>query len=92
MNNRKVKDVRRQIYFDCICGIISSVLSLIGIIFTAIVFGIKNRIYFTIGITFWICYLIFSIFLILFGIYTWYQEKHYEERKPRKDLKPPIVS
>jgi uncharacterized Tic20 family protein len=90
--NKQKKNYNIQIYFDCICGSISSILSLIGIFFTAVVFGIKNRITFTIGVTFWICYLIFSFFLIFLGIYTWYQEKHYDEKKPRKDLKPPIVS
>ena len=43
------------------------------------------------GASFWILYLILSIFLIGMGVYLWYKEKHWDEEKSRKDLKPPII-
>ncbi|MEE9376780.1 MAG: hypothetical protein V3V33_01950 [Candidatus Lokiarchaeia archaeon] len=88
---RKIKDERKAIYFDIILGIISSVLALIGIIFVGISGEVKDWRWYIFGLTFWICWLIFSSFLIGLGIYLWHQEKHYDERELKEDLKAPIV-
>ncbi|MFX1553532.1 MAG: hypothetical protein ACFFBV_06360 [Promethearchaeota archaeon] len=86
------KNLRISIYFDCICGSISAIISLSCIIFFAIVEGIESPGWFTVGLTFWISWLIFSIFLISLGIYTYLREKHFDEKKQKKKLKAPIVS
>ncbi len=87
----RVKKERQQLYFDLICGIICSVTALSGIIFMTIVHGISDMSGWLVGFTFWMVYLIFSLFLISVGLYTRWKDKHFDEKKPRKDLKPPIV-
>ncbi|MFX1311497.1 MAG: hypothetical protein ACFFHD_02650 [Promethearchaeota archaeon] len=87
----RVKQERKSIYFDLICGTFSSTIALIGIIFVGLTKKITHLIIYYIGLTFWICYLIFSIFMICLGIFLWYKEKHFDEQKPKKDLKPPII-
>ena len=88
---KHVKKERQAIYFDLICGAISSILSISGIVFFTITEQIVYLVRFIIGLMFWISYLIFAIALIGFGIYLWYKEKNLEEIQPRKDLKAPIV-
>jgi len=68
--SKKLKHERIQIYFDCICGIICSGLSISGMIITTILRRIFNPYWYTLSLTFWIIWLIFSIYLILLGIYT----------------------
>ena len=78
MSNRKLheaKSERKKLYFDLICGIVSSVLALTGIIFFAIMYGITNMVGWFTGLTFWILYLMLSIFLMGIGFYTKWKEK-----------------
>lgn len=88
----RIKRERSAIYFDCICGASSAILSLSCIIFFAIKEGILYPGRFSFGLTFWIILLIFSLTLIGIGLYQYLQEKHFDEKEPRKDLKAPIVS
>ena len=86
------KSERVQIYFDCICGSISSIVALFGISLVVIQKGILNLTYFTIGVSFWIGYLAVSIFMIGLGLYTYYREKNSDPKAiPKKKLKAPIV-
>ncbi|MFX1322550.1 MAG: hypothetical protein ACFFAQ_13000 [Promethearchaeota archaeon] len=94
MQHTEVKNIRISIYFDLICGAISSSLALIAIVFTSIKFGIESKYLtgFIIALTFWILYLIFSLFMIFYGIYLYMQEIHFDDKKKiRKNLKPPIL-
>lgn len=88
---REIKDERKAIYFDIICGIISSVLALTGIAFAAISHRIFSMGWFTVSVIFWTGYLLISFFLIGLGIYTWKKEKNFDSIEQRKDLKAPIV-
>jgi uncharacterized membrane protein YhaH (DUF805 family) len=91
----KVKEERKSLYFDLICGIINSTLAIICIFFTTIVYGIKDVLGFSIGVTFCIFYLGVSIFLIFIGIYTKQKEKKYgiiSKKKRKREIKAPIVS
>jgi len=89
---KNIKSVRIQIYFDCICGIICSITAFIGIFIFTLQKGILFPINFTIGLSFWICYLLISISMIGLGIYTYYQEKRYDpDAIPKKKLRAPIV-
>jgi uncharacterized membrane protein (DUF485 family) len=88
---KRAKKERRAIYFDIICGLVSSIISLSGIAYVAILKLVVNIGWFTVGLTFWVGYLIFSIFLVGVGVYTWYKEKNFEKYEQKKDLKAPIV-
>jgi len=91
--DNKIKSLRIQIYFDCICGIICSITAFIGIFFFALQKGIIYPTYFTIGLCFWIGYFLLSLFVIGLGIYTYYQEKHFNpDAIPKKKIKAPIIS
>ncbi len=87
----EIKSYRRSLYFDLICGIVCSTTALIGIIFSSIMHGITNMAGWLTGLIFCILYLIFSLFLISYGLYTMWKEKYFDDQAPRKDLKPPIV-
>lgn len=87
----RIKRERISIYFDCVCGAFSSILSLGCIIFFAIKEGIPYPDRFSLGLAFWIMSLILSLGLIAIGIFQYQQEKHFDEKKIRKDLKAPIV-
>ncbi|MFW9823364.1 MAG: hypothetical protein ACFFE4_10540 [Candidatus Thorarchaeota archaeon] len=87
----EAKSHRRAIYFDLICGTICSITALSGIIFVSITQRITYMVGFLTGLSFWILYLIFSLFLIFLGIYTRWKEKHFDEQPLRRDLNPPIV-
>ncbi len=92
----KIKNERISMYFDIIFGILISIFSIFCIIFTTITQGINNfSIFYVLGLGFWIFWLGFSIFLIVIGIKSYYNEKHFEltgeHKKPRK-LKAPIMS
>ena len=91
-----VKNERIAIYFDIISGTVISAISLFCIIFFSITEGIKNfSIFYVLGVLFWIGWLGISIFLIVIGIKSYYNEKYFEltgeHKKPRK-LKAPMVS
>jgi len=91
----KATEERKGLYFDLICGIINSIFAIIAIIFTTIVYGIRNVAGFYIGLTVCICYLGFSIFLIFLGIYTKQKERKHgviSKKKKKRELKPSIVS
>jgi len=91
----KVKEERKALYFDIICGIFNSILALIGIIFSTLVYGIREVAGFFIGLTVFISYLGLSIFLIFIGIYTKQKERKHgviSKKKKKRELKPPIVS
>ncbi len=90
-SEREIKNERKAMYFDVICGIMSSVLSLSGLAFAAISNRIFNMGWFAISVTFWTAYLLFSFFLIGLGIYTWKMNKNYDIKKPKKELKSPII-
>ncbi|MHA1914127.1 MAG: hypothetical protein ACW986_10310 [Promethearchaeota archaeon] len=87
------KRYRSAIYFECILGLISSIISLIGLVLVAT--KVENAkikpVLFTMSFTFWTFYLVFSIFIIFLGFYSWHREKTLDKREPRKDLKAPIV-
>ncbi|MHA2282215.1 MAG: hypothetical protein ACXAC5_15335 [Promethearchaeota archaeon] len=92
------KDIARkenqQLYFHLICGTICAITALTGIIFNAVVYRITSIEGFLTGLSFWIFYLVFSLFLIGVGIYTAHKEKKYGiiiKKRKRKDIKPPIV-
>jgi hypothetical protein len=74
---RKSKEVeeRKSLYIDLTCGIVSSILSLSGIIFFAVMFGITYWPGFFAGLIFWIFYLGLSIFMIGIGLYTKKKER-----------------
>ncbi len=90
-SEREIKDERIAIYFDIICGLLSSVLALTGLAVAAISNRIFSMGWFAVSITFWTAYLLFSFFLIGLGIYTWKMNKNYDIKKPKKELKPPII-
>ncbi|KKK41131.1 MAG: hypothetical protein Lokiarch_45750 [Candidatus Lokiarchaeum sp. GC14_75] len=71
----EAKSERKKLYFDIICGIVSSVLALMGIIFFAVIYGITNMVGWLTGLTFWILYLMLSVFLMGIGLYTKWKEK-----------------
>jgi hypothetical protein len=87
----KAKNERMSIYVDCILGIISASIGLIGIIFFTI--PAWNSPGYLIGLSFWIFWLILCAFFIALGISTHYANKNFDsDARPRKDLKAPIVS
>ncbi|MFX1568492.1 MAG: hypothetical protein ACFFCV_09000 [Promethearchaeota archaeon] len=83
----RIRTERIAIYLDCIIGVFCSILSLSCIIFFAITEGIPYPGWFSFGLAFWILWLIYSLTLLHFGL----KSKHLDEKKPRKDLKAPIV-
>ena len=71
----EAKSERRRLYFDLICGMVSSILALIGIIFFAVMYGITNMTGWLTGLTFWILYLLLSISMVAIGVYTKHKER-----------------
>jgi hypothetical protein len=89
---KRAKKERQQLYFDLICGIISSIAAISGIIYTGLTQKISNYVNYITGLSFWIFYLSFSIFLIALGIYLWHKERYFDEKKSKKEIKAPLVS
>jgi len=87
----QIKKERQAVYFDIICGVISAVISLSGIIIVAVLNRVTSIGWFITSFAFLICYLLFSVLLISYGLYTRYNEKHFDENKYKKDLRAPIV-
>ena len=87
----KIKNERIRLYFDLICGVTSSVISLSGIIYVAILNRITSIEWFIAGLTFWVGYLLISILMISYGLYTHFKEKDFDETKHKKDIRAPIV-
>jgi len=95
-SHSKVKNERIKIYFDLICGVISSSIAIFSIVFFTLIEEITNfTISYIIGLGFWIIWLLMSLFFIGVGIYTYYAEKNYDirvkSRKLRK-INAPIIS
>jgi hypothetical protein len=87
-----LKSERKAIYFDCICGIICSILALIGIFVFTQQKGIMYPVNFTVGLIFFIGYFFISIFVIGLGIYTYYKAKNFDpDAVPKKKLRAPMV-
>lgn len=89
--NDETKNERKSLYFDLICGVICSSSALIGITVITFMHEITNKTGWIAGLTFWITYLVLSLVLVFFGLYTRWKDKHFDDQPPRKDLKPPIV-
>ncbi len=90
---KRLKKLRQQMYFDLIAGVISSFIALGSIIYVYLnkenfSFNLGNFIF---GISFWIGYLCFSFIMIGLGIYIWHQNKHWDASKKKKDLKAPRI-
>ncbi|MHA1241736.1 MAG: hypothetical protein ACTSQU_13285 [Promethearchaeota archaeon] len=94
--HNSIKNERIAIYFDIISGTVISAFSLFCIIFFAITEGITHfSIFYVIGLVFWIFWLGFSIFLIVLGIKSYYNEKYFKlTGKPKKarKIKAPMIS
>jgi len=92
----RLKNERIAIYFDIISGTIISAFSLFCIIFFSLTEGIKQfSIFYVIGLVFWIFWLGFSIFLIVIGIKSYYNEKYFKltgKHKKARKLKAPMIS
>lgn len=88
----EVTNERIKLYFDLIVGTILSTGAIVGLFFWKNIVDFHNVMWWVAGLIFWIFYLGLSVFLIGIGFYTRYKEKHYDEEKPRKDLRAPIVS
>ena len=91
-----LKSERIMIYFDLICGVISSSIAIFTIVFFTLTKEITNfTITYIIGLGFWSAWLLISLFFIGVGIHSYYAAKNYDTRdqtrKPRK-LKAPMVS
>lgn len=87
----RIKKERQGVYCDIMCGLVQSIISLSGIIYIAILNRITSIKWFITGLTFWICYLMFSILLLCYGLYSHYREKHFDVNKYKKDIKAPII-
>jgi hypothetical protein len=91
-NQKEISRMRKSIYFDCICGASSSIISISAMIFFSVTEGIRNLQFYFIGMAFWIIWLILSLSLISFGLYSYYLEKKYPEGlRTRKKVEPPII-
>lgn len=91
-SEESIKSHRATIYFDSICGSIWSIIAFISIAYAIIHRGIYDLNVFIAWLIFWIIMFSASQFLIILGIYTWYEEKNYAEKsKKRKDIKAPII-
>jgi hypothetical protein len=89
----RIKRQRISVYVDSICGIMSATLSLIGIFVFALPLGIANSSLFIASLSFWIFWLLFSLYFIGLGIHIHHANKNFDSNaKPREDLKAPIVS
>lgn len=91
MSEDEVRRERKAIYCECIIGVISSIICLIGIFYSVFQYGIQDPTTFTLGFALWMGYLIFSLFIIFLGIRGFYHQKKYGMKKPKKKIKPPIV-
>ncbi len=87
----QIKNERIAIYFDLICGVTSSVIALIGIIFVVISNRVTRIGWLITGFTFWMGYFLFSVFMISYGLYINYKSKNFDPSKYKKDLRAPIV-
>jgi len=87
-----VTEENKKLWFDLICGAVFSILALTGIIVMSIMYGITNTAGFLIGLIFWSFYLLGSLLLMGWGIYTKKPGNKYGKKRKKKELRPPIVS
>ena len=87
----RIKRERIGLYLDVIIGLFSSVISLSGMIYVALSKGIMKMGWFITSFTCWIVYLLVSIFMISYGLYSYLKEKNFDETKQKKDLRAPIA-
>ncbi|MFX1281816.1 MAG: hypothetical protein ACFFA3_20875, partial [Promethearchaeota archaeon] len=64
IQRKRDKKERQAIYFDLICGTVSSIIALSTIFYVSITGRIRNWGMFIAGAAFWFLYLILSVFLI----------------------------
>ena len=92
----RIKNERIAMYFDVILGIVISSASLFSIIFFSLTEGIKFfSMFYVLGLVFWLCWFAFSIFLMVIGIKSYLDNKHFEKTgKPKKprNVRAPMVS
>jgi len=95
-SNNKVRNERIAIYFDIICSVTCSVISISAIIFFTITEGITTfTTAYILGLGFWIALLLLSLGLFSVGIHAYYSDKNYDTRdksKRPKNIKVPFVS
>lgn len=92
MDKSKLKKERKAVYFDLTCGMVSSIISLVAMTFSIMNSGVNEMGFFTMSVTFWIGYLLFSIFMICIGIWGHYKTKKHGFVKSKKALKVPIAN
>jgi len=88
----EVKNERKKLYFDLICGIVFTTITLIGVYLVNELYGILNRDGWYIGMTFIILYLTLCLSLLCLGIYNRWRENNPDKKQPKKKLKAPLVS
>ncbi|MHA1987759.1 MAG: hypothetical protein ACW98D_14075 [Promethearchaeota archaeon] len=88
----EVKNERKKVYFDLLCGIVFTTITLIGVYIVNDLYGILNRDGWYIGMTFIILYLILCLSLLGLGIYNKWRENRPQKIQPKKKLKAPLVS
>ncbi|MHA2397326.1 MAG: hypothetical protein ACXADU_00360 [Promethearchaeota archaeon] len=91
MNNTNIKNERKAIYFDLICGIVCSVISLSGIVFAGVTAEIYSIGWFVVGFTFWICYFLVSIIMVFVGLRGHFKIKKQGIIRSKKALRAPIA-
>ena len=95
-NRDRIKNERISMYFDIISGIIMSSFTLFGIFFFSLTEGIEYfSVFYVLGVVFWISWLLFSIVLMVIGIKSYLDTKHFEKTgKPKKarNIKAPMIS
>ena len=92
-DQKRIKNLRKQMYFDSMVGVISAIIALTSIIYVTL--NIENfspnLVFYIVSTSFWIAFLCFSIIFLALGIYSGYRAKHWDESKQRKNLKPPRI-
>ena len=99
MAHERLKRERIAIYVDCFLGAISAMIAIFAVIFVVIAEGpeaIEFNTNFVVSLTFWICWLIFSLGIIGIGVYKYFEEKNPDKwrekmEKRREKLEPPIL-
>jgi len=90
--HKNTKSQRIQVLVDCICGAICALSAIIGIFFFSQPDNPYYVYFYAGGLIFWFGYLIFALFIVGLGIYTYVREKGPKSDKNSKEkLKVPIV-
>ena len=90
----KAKNERISVYVDCILGMISASIGIIGIIIFAVPLWNANSTSFLLSLLFWSFWLVLCIYFIALGISNHIATKNYDPDKQskKKNLKAPIAS